>query len=235
MGYGFHYSGGYSSHPPSVGEIVCIVVVLAIVALLTARRFPLFPFWRSRGWGKLAEELGVNCDAYVIEGDLEGMGLCVRAAEEERGTKSVRITQYEVSLRGCGVPPMRLRREHRLLGFNLDEMAKSTEIEIGFGKLDDAFIINGADEDAIREFFKRPGVASALLHLVNEARGSVSYHKGALRIRHDGIASQKRLRRNVAALMQCAKTFAKAGRSQLDERIASREEAQEPPEAKFGW
>lgn len=207
-------------------------------------------WWRQGQWIKVADEFDLHCDAphYVLEGEHRGVFVKVNLSETERGTATVSQTEYAAAMGGLGIPPMRLKPEQRLLGINLDNMLKKTELEIGFKAIDDAFIINGPDKDAIREFFQQPGVGSAFLRCVRAAKGRVSYDKGRLRITHDGIASQRRLTANLDALADCAQALAQAGKAQLAARAHDpadadaaneRGDAVEAEEAasdeKFGW
>jgi hypothetical protein len=215
------------------GEFFYYGLVLFLVGLITAGTPMFFPAWRRHAWEKVAEEFDLYCEesTYVLEGERYGVDVVVRVEEVTQGSKLRRVTQYEVPLGGMGIPPMRLTPENKLLGINLDKLLKQTEVEVGFDKLDDAFLINGDDPEAIAEFIKRSGVGAALLRAVKNASGKFTYSKGCVRITHDGVASARKLRQNIDTVTRCGRALAKAGQSHLAERQTAREERES---AKFG-
>jgi hypothetical protein len=198
-------------------ELTTFGLIIVAIGVVISGVFGANRLWRRRGWKKVAGELDLFCDEshHLLEGERYDVPLVVRVEEMASGTGTKTVTQYEVPLGGRGIPPMRLQPEQRVMGVQLDALLKRTEMEVGLKVLDDAFIITGDDEEAIAEFFKRSGVASALLRCVKNVRGRLTYGKGRLRITHDGIAGDKKLRHNIDELTRCGSALAKAGEAQL--------------------
>ena len=227
--------GTHSSLSPE--EAAFVVGTIALLGAVYYGGRWLLRQWRHRQWREVADDLDFDLDDgdFVLDGERCGVHVEVGLQRDLSSQDSDRVaTEYVVAMGGQGVPPMRLRPEHKLLGIDLDSLLKSTEIEVGFDTLDDTFLINGPDKEAIREFFKRPGTGSALLRCHKNARGEVIYEKGRLKIEHGGIASEKRLRANIEAVARCAAAFGRAGGQMLAGAGAEEPSDQASPPAKFG-
>ena len=202
------------------------VIPVAILVLVAFVIGYVIPHVRHKQWEEAAAELDLWCDEAdcLIKGERYGIPVQVDVEIRDKHSRNRHyITRYLMSVRHLELPSMQLRAEQKLLGINLDKMLKSTEIEVGFEAVDDALLINGPDKEAIRQFFKREGVGSAVLQCFRKTNGQVTYDNGVFRIerKHMNIDAKETLVQTIEALAVCGASFAKAAGEMQDERNAS--------------
>ena len=184
-------------------EIALVVVVLAVVAGASS-------FSKQRRTSvlrELASWLGGSSTGNEVTGTCAGAAIAFRFETRGSGSSAEHWTEIDVDIPGAYPFTLNLRR-HAWRDRSKIERGEMVDVETGHARFDEAFLIEGAPTDIVRELFDDALLRTLLeaethVELISHREGKRAFLRFATRHWVEGVIAARAMIEGVAQIPRC--------------------------------